>query len=118
MNQQPSEIISSINAFIFICMVFYFLITRKQTSTTNDGFFKIGYIEEPAPCQQTIVFNNKTEPEKEIPVEKTSLFSDCVDALVSLGFRKAMARNLTKSIFRKHKPTNIQQFLHLAINNK
>jgi hypothetical protein len=112
MNSQPSETISSITALLFTCLFFYFLFTRKSQSN-NDGFFRIGYIETMPPCQNTVIVNN----DKHTNVNE-SLLTDCIDALVALGFKKRSAKKLAEEIFRKHNPSNIQQFLTLAINNK
>lgn len=120
MNEQPSEVLSQLMAYCFMAMFFYFMITNKNKPSRNDSLFKIAYIEEPIYPAPTIIINNETSPSTKHKEDKKKqqFFIDCVNALVSLGFKKTIAQKLTQKIIESHQPTSIQQFLHLAINHK
>lgn len=42
------------------------------------------------------------------------LFDDCMLVLISLGTKKAEAKNMTKKIFENHKPKTIEEFIKFA----
>lgn len=47
--------------------------------------------------------------------EETRLYSDCIEALVSLGMKKTYSRQITKEVFQKYKINTIQEFITTAM---
>lgn len=53
---------------------------------------------------------------KPLTIKQTALYSDCIEAMVSLGCKRTYARGLTKEVFDKHNVKTIQEFISIAMN--
>ena len=117
MNPQPEPYLGNIVALAIVASFFYFYIKAcaEGTKINCEDLFTIGYIEEDnAPIinvQQSV--SKQASPD----FESQQLYVDCIDALHSIGFKKAEAKKRAKQIFSsmKNPPTNIQDFLMIAL---
>jgi len=117
MNPQPEPYIGELFALLFIGSVIYFFIKARIEGTTVEisDLFTIGYIER----DNSPIINVQQSVSKQASpdFESQQLYVDCIDALHSIGFKKAEAKKRAKQIFSsmKNPPTNIQDFLMIAL---
>lgn len=121
MNPQPEPYIGNIVALIFFGMLVYFFFQAKREGKTikiND-LFTIGYIEDQTPIT-TVNVRNKIVKESKPSFESQQLYTDCIDALHAVGFKKMEAKKRAKQIFSSmdNPPNSIQDFLMIALRNE
>ena len=46
------------------------------------------------------------------------LYSDCLEAMIALGWSRTYSRQVTKEMFNKYEITSIQQFINIITNKK
>lgn len=111
----PYENTSYIFLFIFLGLIYYYAKKAyndgKFIDVHNLDFVTIGYLEDQPIIQQII--------EKKPSFESQQLYSDCIDALYSLGMKRSEAKKKAKFIFStmSNPPTSIQEFLMIALKN-
>jgi hypothetical protein len=119
MNPQPDSSVGSMCAMAFVALVAYhFIKTYKAGNFTPiSDMVNIGYVESAPPCSPVII--NQTVQQQAQPVnnfESQQLYIDCVDTLVSIGFKKREARNKAKRVFMSNPNiSTVQEFLTLAL---
>jgi hypothetical protein len=110
MNPQPDPSIGIIFAFVVMCGIVYYAykaFVYGPHINLRDDLFTIGYVEA-----NNI---NVRVHHKPVVAQNTQLYMDCIESLHSLGMKKSEAKRITKSIFENHNPTNVQEFLVLAL---
>jgi hypothetical protein len=119
MNPQPDTSVGTTFAIAFVALVAYHFIKtyRAGNFTPLSDMVNIGYVESPPPCSPVII--NQTIPQQDQPnnnLESQQLYIDCIDTLVSIGFKKREARNKVKRIFANNPHiSTVQEFLTLAL---
>jgi len=118
MNPQPPEYMGSVWATLFVLMIAIYAVKAFCDQSKHITFdkkscdlFTIGYMEE---SQSPVIVISQNDA-----FEDSQLFKDCVDALHNLGFKKTEAKKRAKNIFKQSNtpPTNVQEFLLLALKN-
>jgi hypothetical protein len=119
MNPQPDSSVGTLCAIAFMALVaFHFIKTfRAGNYTPFSDMVNIGYVESPPPCSPVII--NQAVQQQAQPAnnfESQQLYIDCVDTLVSIGFKKREARNKTKRVFMSNPNiSTVQEFLTIAL---
>jgi hypothetical protein len=113
MNPQPAPHIGPIFAILFIGVVAYHAFKNYvggKTITLSDSF-NLGYIESAPP---SVIMREAPAVDN---FESQQVYSDCLEALVSLGFKRKDATKKTKMIFKTYKPAprTVQEFLEIIL---
>jgi len=122
MNPQPDPSVGVYVAFlVMVIMAFFvgqsFADTKKRGSTnTNYDLFTLGYYEQPS--SPTVIVNQQSNDNGIANFESQQLYLDCVDTMVSLGYKKTLAKKRAKLIFSTHKPqpSTVQEFLNIVLS--
>jgi len=116
MNPQPNESIGVVFAILFVCGIAYYaykaFVNGPHIDLRNIDLFTVGYIE---PNNIRVKVNHIHVPQQQVKKYDTQFYLDCVEALYSLGMKKAQAKKITKSVFESNNPSSIQEFLVLAL---
>jgi len=124
MNPQPDPSVGVSVAFLLMVIMAFFVgqsfaETKKRGSTnTNYDLFTLGYYEQPTQSQPTIIVNQQPSDNGIVNFESQQLYLDCIDTMVSLGYKKTLAKKRAKIIFSTHKPqpSTVQEFLNIALS--
>lgn len=120
MNPQPPQEIATLVSVVVICMIAYYAIkahletvSGSQLHKVNHDLFAIGQIEEPSP--PVVIVNAPSTTKSKINFESMQLYQDCIDTLVAIGYKKTEAKKRAKSVFTKHIPKSVQEFLNIIL---
>lgn len=111
MNEQPSEFMSGLCTFMFLVTSVYFLLTLPRKKFSDQ--IVIGYYD---PVAAINITNNVTKNyvKKSKPEIDPEFYSECIEALISLGHKKSKAKQIANGIFEKFSPKTIQEFVSIA----
>ena len=116
MNPQPDSSVGTTFAIAFTALVAYhFVKTYKAGNFTPlSDMVNIGYVESAPQCAPVIINQIAQQPVNNL--ESQQLYIDCIDTLVSLGFKKREAKSKTKRIFTSNPDiSTVQEFLTIAL---
>lgn len=109
----PFEFIgNAVAVLMFLIMCVYAIISYMDGNTIRISDLDkvtLGYFDDPTPVIITQTNTNNFESQQ--------LYLDCIEALKSLGMKKAEAKKKAKDIFQNHspQPTSIEAFLMIAL---
>jgi hypothetical protein len=122
MNPQPDPSVGVFVAFLVMIIMAFFVgqsyaETKKSGHTnTNYDLFTLGYYEQPS--APTVIVNQQPSDSGIANFESQQLYLDCIDTMVSLGYKKTIAKKRAKIIFSTHKPqpSTVQEFLNIVLS--
>jgi hypothetical protein len=122
MNPQPDPSVGVYVAFLVIIVMAFFVgqsyaETKKNGhANTNYDLFTLGYYEQPS--APTVIVNQQPSDGGIANFESQQLYLDCIDTMVSLGYKRTIAKKRAKIIFSTHKPqpSTVQEFLNIVLS--
>jgi hypothetical protein len=129
MNEQPGQLISFLALMVFLAITLYHAIVASKkpirNKKSNDWMIPIGYVyehKEPTAIRVLEVAKVAKVPKvaKVIntpvieKVQKSTIFDDCLLALIATGYKKNDAKKITEQIFKSNNPKTVEDFIRVA----